>query len=326
MKTNFPFVALAAVALVLSACATGGPAASSRPTAPETVDDLPFTVLSWNSPVPGTQVQCPATGTIVAIETDEFGLSRVAIAVEQPYYWADGERVCNYELLVGGLDSVALELGPVEAGAVIGAMGETPYLAARSETLDPWLVRSTDELPQDYLGAWWFRPDWLLGRDTTFLSYRPVPSLPAHIEDFYRRWADEGETGEGFTLHYFPALDRIRAPFALDAYPVPTGGGGAKAMTELQFYRGSGAFTHESPIDLPGDYDATLYWPEGFESYLAGEYEIGQPIWLYASVITLDHINRRILVFVHDFQLADDEAVVADRLMIIREANPGALP
>ncbi len=328
MKTLPSILALAASAFVLAACATGGPTSSTQPPAPapETVDDLPFAVLSWNSPVPGTQVKSPSAGTVVAIEKDEFGLSRVAIAVEQPYFWTDGERVCAYELVIGGLDSVALGLGPVEAGAVLGAMGETPYLAARSETLDPWLVRSTDELPQDYLGAWWFRPDWLLGRDTAFLSFRPVESFEAAIEDFYRRWAIEGEEARGSTIHYFPDLDRVRAPFHLEGLPVPAMSSMGLFQAEAWFFRSPGLYVLESRVDLDQAYDATIYWQKGFDAYLRDEYEPGSELWLYGSVVVLDHESRRILFFARDFQLADDETVVSRRLEAIREANPGARP
>lgn len=323
MKPRTFLPALAALALVLASCATGGPAASTTAPAavPETIDDLPFAVLSWNSPVPGTPVKSPVAGAIKSVETDEFGLSRVAIAVEQPYFWTDGERTCSYELVVGGLESVAIESGPVEAGATLGAMGATPYLAARSPTLDPFLVRSSDELPQDYRGAWWFRPDWLLGRDTAFLSFRPVASFEAAIEDFYRRWAIEGEEPRGSTIHYFPDLDRVRAPFRLDGIPVPAQSSMGLFQAEAWFFRSPGLYVLESRVDLDLPYDATIYWQKGFDAYLRDEYKLGSELWLYGSVVVLDHESRRILFFARDFQLSDDETKVKERLEVIREAN-----
>jgi len=62
-----------------------------------------------------------------------------------------------------------------------------------------------------------------------------------------------------------------------------------------------------------------LYWQKGFDGYLRKEYTLGQDLWLYLSIVALNHERDAILVFIRDFSQAPDEKVIEKRLEIIKE-------
>jgi hypothetical protein len=160
---------------------------------------------------------------------------------------------------------------------------------------------------------WWFSPDWILSTVISVLSYRPVLSLEAAVDDFYQRWAQEHQEKVGATLHFFPALDRVRVKFALDEYPEKADRSSSLLLTEGSFYKKTGIFTLQNFVDLPTEYDVMLYWQNRFDEYLKNEYKLGSPIWLYCNILTLDHDRNLILVCVSEFALTANETIVEER-------------
>jgi hypothetical protein len=294
------------------------PAATApAPSAPPTPAAVLPPALRYSGDQSGKTLGCPLEGELVATGTGPDGQATATIRCSARYwYGGDDPIVQSYELVVGGLDRVVAAPGPLKADAPLGVAGAAPWLSARLPGLNPWAVRSSRTKPVRQADAWWFSPDWLVPGNTQTLSFRPVDDLEAALADFYARWADEGETAgaRGTVLHYFPELDRIRVPVRLSQYPAAAPASPGLMLVEQQLYQRPGLFVSRNLIPRGKDYDAVLWWQKDFDRYLANEYTLGTPLWLYCSIYALDHDQRQIVVCVRDFTLRPDEAIVAERL------------
>ncbi len=279
---------------------------------PADVAGIPF--LTYQSAAAGSPLYSPVSGQVVAEKLEGGDERSILIRSRQAYYLGGKEAVSEYELLVKNLK---YEVKPetVEREAAIGVIAATTRLAARSRALDPYMLRNTTAKPVFKDGFWYFFPAWLDPSRFQALSFRQVDSFEAAVADFYERWAREDEKDDQSfaTIHYFPELDRIRVKIKLDAYPVPANRTQALGMTELNFYRNPGLFVSESRFPMGGKYVPIMYWQKGFKEYLEKEYVLGNEVYVYCSVYTLDHVNKAIVVCVRDFALKSDEDVIAER-------------
>ncbi|MBL8968140.1 MAG: hypothetical protein JNG85_14130, partial [Spirochaetaceae bacterium] len=256
----------------------------------------------------------PVSGRVVAEKIETGDEKSILVLCRQAYYLGGKEESCEYELLLKNFKYDA-KGGTVEREAAIGTIAATTRLAARSRVLDPYMLRNTTAKPVFKDGFWYFFPAWLDPSRLQALSFRQVGSFEAAVADFYVRWAREDEKDDQSfaTIHYFPELDRIRVKIKLDAYPVPANRTQALGMTELNFYRNPGLFVSESRFPMGGTYVPILYWQKGFKEYLEKEYVLGNELYVYCSIYTLDHANKAIVVCVRDFALKSDEDVIAER-------------
>lgn len=285
--------------------------------------EILFPYLLLTNPVEGSEIMTPVTGELTYIEQGNDGLFRAIIKVKYNYYYGNQIIETEYEAVLGGLLSVTAIPGNVKAGDIIGTMSIKPYLSSRVKKIDPFVVRSSIGKGRKYEGYWWFTPDWLLPHVTQSMTFRPVESLEDAIDDFYFRWAEEGISPEGTTIHYYPEFDRIRVPYVLNTYPkeIPNRTQ-ALAYTEMRFYRNPGLFTLEYLIPREDKYNATLYWQRNFDEYLRSEYKLGDVLWLYCSIYTLDHYEQNIIICVRDFSLIPDEEIIKYRIDELKKDNP----
>lgn len=282
-----------------------------------------FPYLLLTNPIEGAEIITPLSGELTHIEKDESGLLRAIIRAKYTYYYNDKVIETEYEAVIGGLLSVTAILGNVKKGDIIGTMSSEPYLSSRVKSIDPFMIRTSIGRGKKYMNYWWFTPDWLLPQVTQSMTFRPVDSLEDAIDDFYNRWFIENLTAEGATIHYFPEYDRIRVPFVLDRYPEKIlNRTQALAYTEMRFYRSPGLYTLEYPIYRENKYNATLYWQRNFDHYLRNEYKLGDILWLYCSIYTLDHHDKNIIICVRDFSLIPDEEVIESRIKELNIDNP----
>jgi hypothetical protein len=302
----FP-TALALAALCFVSCVSTGGAGSGKAKSLAPASDIP--VLAYDDAKEGAIIASPVEGRFLRSEPDAGGLLKVLISCELNYYWEGAEAVCRYETIVGGLKTVAPGLDELKSGTELGTMSANPYLTSRCPSLDPFMIRMFSA-PVSSEGYWYFAPEWFIPSRTQWLTFRGVESFPAAAQDFYRRWRDENEAAGDATIHYFPNLDRIEVPLRLSALPTRAQANGALALTEKYFYHREGLFTLENFIDLPGEYDAMLYWQDGFDDYLAKEYKLGSPLWVYCSIYALDHANKRVIVCARDFSRESNEETV----------------
>ncbi len=317
-------LALFALTFGLSACVSQQIA--EEPTAPvrsdpapaTTIEDLIFPFYTIDSAEIGAEVPSPGNGALLGYEPDEFGNYRAIVEVSIPYYYFGMERSLSVSYVVGGLGSPARSPGPITASESVGVAADIIYFSARSDSLDPWLVRTTDSVAF-YAGSWWFLPRWIEPGYTQFLSFRQIDSFLDLAEEyiaFYRPLADEGAD---FSFQYIGDRDRIRAPLRLSEYPVPADRTSIVERTEMQFYGGTGAIQYEQTIGEIEGYSVVLYWQRGFNDYLRDEYVLDEPIWIYASLYAMDNVNNKLVVFVRDFSVEADEEIIARTTLLLQE-------
>jgi len=331
LKTTVTTAALlSALALLVCSCAStelepspSVPAIEQEAVPIQPAPTRPFDAFEWAADDAGKAVPSPVAGRLASVEQDEFGGLRVVLESAVTYYFEGELRQISYDMVFGGLASAARETGSVEQGETIGIGTEDSYLAVRSPDLDPWMIRSAPK-PMYYGGYWWFVPEWIDPNLTQWLTYRPVESLLDAVEDFYRRWEDEhNDPGPSYTIHHYPDLDRIRVKTVLRSFPIPLESSMAIEHTENYFYGSTGHIKFASDAGRVAAHSVVLCWQSGFDQWLREEYSLGDPIWIYCSIYTIDHEYRRILVFVRDFALAPDEEIVLSRIQEIQDDDAG---
>jgi hypothetical protein len=274
-------------------------------------DDMPS--LTYSESAYGQQLLSPVEGKIIDKQTID-DLTSIAISREENYYYDGKIKTVHYEIWIVGIVKYE-NLEKVSSNQLLGTIGKTTRIAAVYSGLDEYLLRSTDSKPVLKGTAYFYSPQWIAPTSTAFLSFRQVDSFENAVMDFYRRWFDEEDKSNDSdsTIHYYPEFDRIRIKITLDSYPVQANRINGLTMTELVYYQ-PGLFTHESPISTDCPYQPVIYWQPGFFEYLRDEYEIGNDIFIYCSIYTLDHSEKKIIVCARDFSLVSDEDIVNQRL------------
>lgn len=258
-------------------------------------------------------------GRIKSIQKNENGRYDVSIQTSRQSYLNDRIETDVFELFYGNLSRIEAGLAleqDVQVGAQIGIANSGSYVTARSRTPLSFMVRLSERQPVKHDGYWYFSPDWMFPNKTDFLSFRPVKSLEESLKDFYRRWEIEKEEKKGFTVHYHPELDRIRFAWKLNQYPKALTEIASLSFTENQFYFRTNLFVLENRLEelkISG-YTPIIYWQSGFDKHLREEYVLKNTLYVYASIYTIDHANKLILICARDFALSPDEKVIADRM------------
>jgi hypothetical protein len=198
----------------------------------------------------------------------------------------------------------------VNEGQQIGTIDKNTYIIARTKTLDDYFIRQTDYIPIKYEGYYYYSPEWLVSQATATLSYRQVDSFENAIIDFYNRWKNEDDSNDktDATIHHFPMYDRIRVKMSLKSYPTPVEKSAGLDITELTYYK-PGLFTSQIKYPVKCSYTPIIYWQNGFDKYLKDEYKLGDDIYIYCCIDSLDHKKKQIVVCVRDFSLISDEDI-----------------
>jgi len=279
--------------------------------------DIPHMIIQGAAA--GSIVNTPCNGTLLITEQDEPWGVRAIILTKEKYYFTGEEREVEYELVIGSLRNVTAEPGFIEQGSPLGLAAENVYISARLGYLDPFMIRSSDQIPKQKQNMWWFSPEWLIPGNTLWLSFRQVESFTDAIEDFVYRWEREENEPSECTVHFFPEFDRIRVFFPIASYPQAiTKQTPCLTLAENVLYSYPGIHTHQTIVRI-GNRDLALCWQKDFDKYLRKEYSTGEELWLYLSIVALDHLQKNILVFVRDFAMNPDEEVIKERLKIIEK-------
>ena len=282
---------------------------------PGTWDDLPFPFLGANG---GTAFELRAflSGEVTEVTDDSLGFRLVAVKTDLSYLY-QGRRSVEFEYIFGGLESVDVEAGDrIVSGVLIGRASAMSYMSARAATVDPYMLRMTQNKPLYYNGAWYFSPDWIIPDTTAWLSFRAAPSFRYSMMEYYHRLMGGGESSEGVILRNQYDLDRIRAKLVLESYPEPISDNSTVRLIEQRFFSGRSLYVLRSSFDdmTVEGYTPVLLWQHDFDTYLESEYTLGEDIYVYGSICAIDHVNREILVGVRDFSLKSDETIVNERM------------
>lgn len=285
-------------------------------------DQPPFPLYSLSPQGGPNQVLAFVSGTVVDVAEDFWGGFRVVLEVPNNYFW-NGQRIeTTYQLVIGNLLSADTGLGPVEQGALLGVAQEVSYISARSPGLDRNMLRETQTFPEFFAGGWWFQPSWLLPEHLGYLSFRQVENPGPSAREFIQRLEPIREPGESFSLSFDdPGLQSIRFPLVLDELPGPANRTDALDQTEMLLFGQTGVFGLSTTLENT-DANVELFWLMGYDQYLAQEIGIGEVVWVYAYMYTVDWENDQVIILARDFAPFSDEEVIDFRLNELAEAFP----
>jgi len=246
-------------------------------------------------------------------ELDIFG-NRLIIQVEDHYTLYDERRETKYYVMVFDIEKSVSDGMRVEAGNIIGHVeGSRAGLVAFSETLDPYLVVSSNSPPVYYAGYFWFDPVFLSpSGNTRLLTFDPVDVIDTDLI----RIADH-------VLNEAPGLvlfnQRARFKTELSQYP--------RAITaeeraviggyERLLYGRTGVIANITEINA-GEYTYWLCWQNGFDEYLQRGYSLNDDIWLYGVIVTYNPWEKRGYIFLRDFTSVPVEEIFEGRMRELR--------
>lgn len=269
--------------------------------------------ITFNEEAYNSSLLSPVNGEVIKTEKNAESTS-IVIKCTTSYYLNGVKSNSVYELIITNIaDYIRSEKIDLETN--LGLITNKTKIVARNTMLDPYMIRETTNPPQKIGDYYYFVPSWINPTRTDTLSFRQVDSFENAVIDFYTRWKSENDTNEKSfaTIHYFPNLDRIRVKIKLNQYPTVAKRTPALGLTETTYY-GRSIFILENVIDSKCEYKPVLYWQKGFDSYLRKEYNLNDDIYIYCSIYTLDHINKKIVICVRDFSKVSDEEIIGKRI------------
>jgi hypothetical protein len=289
--------------------------ADQTQTIPDSISGVPS--LSYPEEYAGKPLFSPISGKVITKQEN----IQVSISIESniSYYLYGKEMDIPYELIIANFLNPTFST-TINANQQLGTIDKKTYIIARVKTLDDFFIRQSDYSPIKIDDYYYFSPEWLIPKNTAFLSFRQVDSFENAINDFYNRWKNEEDSTDksDATIHYFPNLDRIRVKLSLNAYPKAAEQTAGLHITEMSYYQ-PGLFVSEIKYPVKCPYTPIIYWQKGFDEYLKQEYKLGDEVYIYCSIYSLDHKRKEITVCARDFSLISDEDIIKKRRENIKE-------
>jgi len=272
-----------------------------------------FPAVSYNVP-PDRLFRSFFTGKVVdeKFQQNEFNIfdGRLIIQMELNYVLYDKKNGGVFYLMIFDFIKDAPAGKNIVPGDIIGKVDKNNAgLLVFSETLDPYLVVSSNSPPVFYKGYFWFNPSFLSASGPAkWLSFNPIEDIDKELTEITRNLMNEKP---GITVFD----KRIRFKAKLSQYP--------RVMSEKEkmpvsvyeniIYGRSGIITDISEINA-GGYNYFFCWQNGFREYLEREYVLGEEIWLYGTIVTYDVWSKKGYIFIRDFTPIRPEEIYEGRI------------
>ncbi|PJZ43799.1 hypothetical protein [Leptospira brenneri] len=265
----------------------------------------------------GKNINSDANGIVTKIVRNKDDKILIFIKTNITYFYKNTEVSETYNLIYGNLSKVFVqENEKIGYGNSLGLCEPECYVTSSFEKLSPFPVRMSQRKALKFDNHFLFTPDWINRKNTNFLSFRNAPSLQKYLTDYFNRWKKEKDSPSDYTIFHTNSIDRIQFQIKLTEIPNVTKRNEALLYTEEQIYSTQNLFFTENTINsykISG-YTPVIFWQKNYDQYLKEEYKLNTPLYIYASVTTIDHINKRIYICARDFTLIDNERVINDRL------------
>jgi len=241
--------------------------------------------------------------------------NRLIIQVEDHYTLYNEHCGSTFYVMVfNNIEKSVSDGMSVEAGTIIGHVeGGKASLVVFSETLDPYLVVSSNSPPVYYAGYFWFDPVFLSpSGNTRWLTFDPVDSIDTGLI----RIADQVlSEAPGLTLFN----QRVRFKTELSQYPraITAEERAAIGGYERLLYGRTGVIANITEINA-GGYTYWLCWQNGFNDYLQRGYSLNDDIWLYGVIVTYNAWEERGYILLRDFTPVPVEEIFEGRMKELR--------
>ncbi|EKJ86109.1 hypothetical protein CLV96_4004 [Leptospira meyeri] len=265
----------------------------------------------------GNNIKSDADGFVTKIIKNKDDRFIVFIKTNSTFYFKNSELTESYDLIYGNLATVFVKDNEkIRYGTAIGSCDPECFVTSSFDKLSPFPIRLSQRKALKFDNFFFFTPDWINRNNTNFLSFRINSSLQNFLNNYFKRWKDENDEPSDFTIFHTNSIDRIRFQITLSEYPTDTIRTEGLLQTEQQIYSTSNLFFSENVITkfkISG-YSPVIFWQKNYDKYLKEEYKLNSPLFIYGSVTTIDHINKRIYICARDFTQIDDEKVIKDRI------------
>lgn len=290
MKTGI--ILLSLTILVFSGCATIEEAPQET-TQEHSLEDLYSIFASMNTPI-NTPIKSLSSGRIMSDyhELPEGFNEPVVVKVSSDYYYDNRILTSEYELIYLSVLSNS-NPGDITRDEIIGySTNPTVSIIARSETIDRYLVSVSAAKPVFYRNYWYYMPGmyipsemkWLSFRQADYNEFKAMYDHAVNEEEFY-----------GLTIINWWILYETR----LTEYPVPKTTSGRPAYEQLIYFE-----------DIP----LRLTYQEGFLRYLEEEYTLGDTIFLYLQIGSINAFTKEYDCYVRDFSLISPKEIIDTRM------------
>ncbi|TGM74343.1 hypothetical protein [Leptospira bouyouniensis] len=265
----------------------------------------------------GKETYSDVTGLITKIIKNKDGKYLIFVRTKNIYYIKNNEQTEEYDLIYGNLNKLLVKNNEtIKHGTIIGSCDPNCFVTSSFKKLSPFPIRISQKKAVKFDNFYFFTPDWLDKKNTNTLSYRSIPSLKDFLSNYFKRWKNENQDKSDFTIFHTNLIDRIKFKISLTRYPIEAKVTEGLKRTEEQIYHIPNLFYTENTINEYKIYGYTpvIFWQKNFDKYLKEEYKLNSPLFIYANVTTIDHLNKRIYICARDFTLLDDEKIISDRI------------
>ena len=278
------------------------------------VDDFPF--ISYNPPPDGL-IRSFFSGETVQNIFFANGLNNfrdgLVIQIKEDYTLYGQNQETTYYVMVFDFDKSATPGRIIAPGDILGQIRrDRAKVLVFSETLDPFLVINSGNIPVFYNGYYWFEPAFLSSAGTTrWLSFDPVDNIEILLNEI----ANHQSESPGFSWYN----QRIRFNTSLQQYPRSITDEERRMISTYEniLYGRTGITSFISEVKI-GNFSYLLCWQNGFLNYLRMEYSLRNEIWLYGVIATFDPWENRGYIFIRDFSTNSIEDIYEGRLRELR--------
>ena len=276
-----------------------------------------FPVLILNNP-PDRQFRSFVSGeTVSDLFTGDSSIifdNRLIIKIDENFTLFNEFTENSYYLMIFDFFSIIPDGSKIELGDLIGHTGSSSAkIIVFSETLDPYLVVTSESKPVFYNGYFWFHPGFFSPTGgTNWLSFDPVESITAVLAEA----AEYSSSNPGFTW----LNQRVRFKYAISHYPknITENERNEISIYENMLYGRSGIIGYITEINT-GSLNYVLCWQNGFLNYLRREYTLNNDIWLYGVLVRYDPWLNKGYIFLRDFTYISIEEMYEERLRLLRD-------
>ena len=276
-------------------------------------DMIHFPASMYNAP-PDKLFRSHFAGKVVDSQTQREKLNifndKLVIQMETDYVFYNESKKLKYYVMVYDFKSTVTEGVTVKPGDVIGQVdNRIAKVLVFSETLDPYLVISSNRPPVFYNGYYWFSPAFLSSAGTArWLTFDPVDNIGTELSEIAVHVKQEVP---GLSLYD----KRIRFLTKLPQFPRNITDDERKSIQAYEriLYGRNGVVANISEINS-GGYKFLLCWQNGFLDHLKKEYVLNNDIWLYGVVLTYNAWEEKGYIFLRDFTLVSPETIYEARL------------
>lgn len=231
----------------------------------------------------------------------------VVFECEEEYYLNKEVRTSVYQLVYSGVKKNNKVSEVLDLNAEFGTAADKELkLICRSKNLDEYLISCSTALPVEYNGYYYFLPGMLLNTTMKYLDFMDIHEYD--FKELYDHTVIESDE-EGWTPGASFVRWNVYLSAPLENYPLVLSNPEYYANVQLESY-----------LDI--EYEGVkikMYFQPGFKQFLEDECKIGDTVYYYLLIDTVDFFSKSYTAYVRDFSVISPDEIIEGRLNIIKQ-------